>query len=369
MILAPLVLLLCAAPHPGSISSSRVVIDGTRAEVRLRCQLLSLVEVIDGLDADGDGQVTEVELDAREAEVEAYVGRHYRLFVGSGRDLQGGVALTLEGFTQSWLAPENFTDLGSDGGGAEFEFQLVAQEEIRDLMLEVTLFHDTSPDHVDLATLHWPSGTRSSFGVTREYPRARSDPSGRGVFGAFLKLGFDHILSGWDHLAFVVVLLLGARSVRSLLGIVTAFTVAHSVTLGLSATKLVDFSAYTGLVELVIALSIAYMAVDNLLRDPSARSRWLEAFAFGLIHGLGFAGFLGQSLVGEEAQVKALLSFNVGVELGQLLVVAIVLVLLFPVIRRKVVEGAKPALVPVVVRTVGSVAVAGLGLFWFVERI
>jgi hypothetical protein len=181
----------------------------------------------------------------------------------------------------------------------------------------------------------------------------------------FLRLGIDHILSGWDHLAFVLALLVASRRLRTLLGVVTAFTLAHSITLALAA--LGHVSLPSRFVELAIALSIAYVAVENCLARQ-ARNPWIEAFAFGLLHGLGFAGFLGEALAGEPLVVAALLGFNLGVEVGQLAVVAACMLVVALVFRRWRARETEPALVPRPVRVWTSAAIAACGLYWFAQR-
>jgi hydrogenase/urease accessory protein HupE len=133
-------------------------------------------------------------------------------------------------------------------------------------------------------------------------------------------LGVEHILTGYDHLAFVAGLLLGARGVRSLLVLVTTFTLAHSVTL--AAATLGWLSAPSAVVEPLIAASIAFVGLENLWHPPLAR-RVALTFAFGLVHGLGFAGLLAELGVGRASLPWALLSFNLGVEAGQLAAVAV----------------------------------------------
>ena len=137
------------------------------------------------------------------------------------------------------------------------------------------------------------------------------------VFGA---LGVEHILTGYDHLAFVLGLLLGARGWRALLLLVTTFTVAHSVTL--AAATLGWLAAPAAWVEPLIAASIAFVGVENLTRPPQGR-RVALTFAFGLIHGLGFAGLLADLGVGRASLPLALLSFNLGVEAGQVAAVSV----------------------------------------------
>jgi hypothetical protein len=147
----------------------------------------------------------------------------------------------------------------------------------------------------------------------------------------YLVLGVEHIFTGYDHLSFLFGLLVIAaagglrRGARQVLQVVTAFTVAHSLTLIASALGWVALRPR--LVEPAIALSIAYVGVENLVR-PAPRHRWLLTFGFGLVHGFGFASVLREIGLPSEGLVWSLLSFNVGVELGQLTVVVAVLPLL-----------------------------------------
>lgn len=146
----------------------------------------------------------------------------------------------------------------------------------------------------------------------------------RAGIGTYFRIGVDHILSGLDHLLFVVGLMLLVR-LRQLVGAISAFTLAHTLTLATSALGAVSLPGPP--VEIVIALSIAFLAAEAVKRQQgretlAARRPWLIAFGFGLIHGFGFAGALSQIGLPEEARLIALLLFNLGVEAGQLLVVA-----------------------------------------------
>ena len=181
--------------------------------------------------------------------------------------------------------------------------------------------------------------------------------------GAWVRMGFAHILSGFDHLAFLAALLVCARGPKQVAVVITAFTLSHSLTLGLAALDIFQLSSR--FVELVIALSISYVALGGFAREPR-RGLWLEAMVFGLVHGLGFAGFLGEALVMEERRLGALVGFNVGVELGQLVFVLPVAFLLVLIRRRT--NAQSEWLVPALARrfVAGSVALAGV--FWFVER-
>ena len=176
-------------------------------------------------------------------------------------------------------------------------------------------------------------------------------------FGA---AGIHHILIGPDHLLFLVGLLLPGGSLRRLALVVTAFTAAHSVTLSLAALDVVRAPAW--LVEPAIALSIVYVGADNLTVRGGRDVRAWIAFAFGLIHGFGFAGVLREMDLPSRALGWSLFSFNVGVEIGQLLVVSAVAWALALVRARSEVAGRR-------LTVGGSVAVIAAGGYWFVERV
>jgi hypothetical protein len=185
--------------------------------------------------------------------------------------------------------------------------------------------------------------------------------TGQSAFLAYLKLGVEHILTGFDHLLFLCALLLGVQAARSMLVIVTAFTLTHSVTLALAALDVVALSP--SVIEPLIAASIVIACVDNLVRREATADRYVLAAGFGLIHGFGFAGALRATGLGQPGQgiVVPLLSFNLGVELGQMLVAALLVTLLL-LARRKpaFVRYGLPGL---------SIAVIGISACWLVARV
>jgi hydrogenase/urease accessory protein HupE len=189
--------------------------------------------------------------------------------------------------------------------------------------------------------------------------------SGWSVAGVYLKLGVEHILLGVDHLLFVLALLLITRGTWLLVKTVTAFTIAHSITLALATLGYVHVPSAP--VEALIALSIVFVAVEIVHQWQgregfTARAPWVVAFAFGLLHGLGFAGALNEVGLPEGAIPLALLFFNIGVELGQLLFIATMLCA-FAVVRR---------LRPSWPRWAGAVAPYAIGciaMFWVFERV
>jgi HupE/UreJ protein len=157
------------------------------------------------------------------------------------------------------------------------------------------------------------------------------DPRWHQSAARFVNLGFFHILDGTDHLLFLLCLVIPFRRLGALIPVVTAFTIAHSITLIASAYNLApNFLWFPPLIETLIAISIVYMALENIVGGSSLQRRWMMAFGFGLVHGFGFSFALRESLQFAGSHLlTSLLSFNVGVELGQLLV----LIVLIPVLQ------------------------------------
>lgn len=190
-----------------------------------------------------------------------------------------------------------------------------------------------------------------------------SDVTRRSVpaFLGFVRLGIEHIWTGYDHLLFLFALLIVCRSFRSIVAIISCFTLAHSLTLALATIGVVNVSAR--ITEPAIAASIVFVGVENIIRGgDEPRGRWLLTFAFGLIHGFGFASVLRDLGVGQHGDGVAvpLFSFNLGVEMGQVAVAAIVLPIVWWVRRDdRFVRAGVPAL---------SVIVAGAGAYWVLQR-
>lgn len=208
--------------------------------------------------------------------------------------------------------------------------------------------------------LHGPTSARPAP-APRSAPAPAPAPDGwLSAALAYVAFGFRHILpEGLDHILFVTGLLLGATRLRRLILELTAFTAAHTVTLALATFGVVSLP--TRLVETTIALSIAYVAIENLLRSEPSRARLLLVLGFGLIHGLGFARALSHAGLSGAALGVGLVGFNLGVELGQLTVVGI---LLFASLAFR----DRAALRRWVARP-GSVAIGGVGLFWAAQRL
>ena len=177
-------------------------------------------------------------------------------------------------------------------------------------------------------------------------------------FRSFFVMGIDHILTGYDHLLFLVGLLLVLGPIRSLVGAITTFTIAHSLTLSLATFGIA--LPRPSVIEPLIALSITYVGIENwFVRD--AVGRWRVTFCFGLIHGFGFAGALREISLPRPEVPLALFSFNLGVEAGQLAVVAVVLPALLFARHRGWLPPRTAKLL--------SIPVAAMGVFWFVARL
>jgi len=179
-------------------------------------------------------------------------------------------------------------------------------------------------------------------------------------FRQFLVLGVEHILTGYDHLVFLFGLLIVGASLSTAIKIITSFTVAHSITLALATLDVVRISP--AVVEPLIAASIVYVGLENIF-SHNLKRRWLLTFGFGLVHGFGFASVLRELGIGASASgtVLPLLSFNLGVELGQITIAALILPLIWKL-------RARPAFIARYVPTC-SVLITLMGGFWLIERI
>jgi hydrogenase/urease accessory protein HupE len=299
------------------------------------------------IDEDGDGRLSSEEISRagprlRELAAQALVvecdGRSVEpepgeVFVDPGDAAHLGVSFATEGAVHANVRCALFTRLPRG-----HRQNLTLTDESGNLLVNRML--DTKHPSAELALQSLPADER---------------PGGINL----LKLGAEHILTGWDHLLFLLALVLVTRSLGEMAKIVTSFTVAHSITLALSGLGVVSLKPE--LVESVIALSIVYVAVENLVRKD-IRRRWLLTFFFGLVHGFGFASALRELGLGADGSGIAfpLLTFNLGIELAQLALAAVALPLIAWLRRRPFFVHR---LVPV-----GSCVVALAGGWWFLER-
>lgn len=391
--------------HPNSLSRSRVTVDGSVVTHELRLQVASVLEVVDA-DSNGDGRLDKAELADSSAELAAYLARNYQLVVDGGGVRDAGRILDVDIID---LAPDAFENGAFIDHAVRVVRRATDRAPVTDLTVRVSLFHDTSPAHRDFCTLVWNAEEQPLRVFSRLSPQARfarvvamtiespteavkvamagsnteeeAPPGSTGpgdvvifggrldAFASFVRLGVHHILLGFDHLAFLLALIVAARAVWSLVGVVTAFTVAHSVTLALSAFGVVALPGRV--VEAMIALSIVVVGVQNLI-FPRPHGIIAMAFVFGLLHGLGFASVLSGLLADGRQRILALVGFNLGVELGQLAVVALVVAMLVAIrrvaARPELRRGAPLALAPPRVVFACSLAVTLAGAGWLVER-
>lgn len=195
-------------------------------------------------------------------------------------------------------------------------------------------------------------GTESAVGAESEnVVKETSD------FWSFFKLGMHHILMGYDHLLFLLALIIRPQRVKELVAIITAFTVGHSLTIALGTLDIITLPSL--LVESIIALSICYVAIENILKKE-IKYRWLITLIFGLIHGLGFSGLLKESLGSQTSITVELFAFNIGIEVIQLLLVFIFIpVMLYSYKKINSNKIVLPA----------SIAISLMGGFWLIQRL
>jgi hydrogenase/urease accessory protein HupE len=293
------------------------------------------------------------------------------------RLLEPAVVAEREDAIRSLLMPR----LEIDGDGRRLSPEWSAPEILRDrqsLRLHLRYGVTSTPGSVALNTVMFPYDSNhqtfvnmyegetltSQMILDGRHPHAEYFAGTRqgvlAVVKKFIPAGIHHILIGPDHLLFLVGLLLLGGTVRQLLMVVTAFTVAHSITLSLAALNIVTPPAR--LIEPAIALSIVYVGADNILAKGGRDVRVWIAFTFGFIHGFGFANVLREMELPARALGWSLFSFNFGVEIGQLLVVVLVASLLTVLRERSEWAGRHLAFA-------GSIVVMAAGAFWFVQRV
>jgi hypothetical protein len=258
-----------------------------------------------------------------------------------------------------WSAPQLLGERGSLG----FHFRCPLRDVPGRLRVEADLF-PYDPEHRTFVNLYQTGELREQAILERRRPVFEHYTGTRQgkllLTRRFVASGIEHIIGGADHVLFLIGLLLAGSSVKKLLAMVTAFTLSHSLTLALAVLGLLTPPSL--LIEPAIALSIVYTGADNLLVRGGRDVRVWIAFFFGLIHGFGFANVLAEMGLASQALGWSLLSFNVGVEIGQLCIVAGVATVLALVRARRPRWGQA-------VLSGGSVLVIVAGAFWFVERL
>ena len=175
---------------------------------------------------------------------------------------------------------------------------------------------------------------------------------------AYTSLGISHLFDGLDHILFVFGLLFCISGFINIIKTITAFTIAHSITLGLTVFELIRLPQ--GTVEALIALTIIYLALEITQKENSIKSPWIMAFAFGLLHGLGFASALIEIGIANEKMLLSLLFFNIGIELAQIALIPIPIILIY-IFKKLSIDNY--------LKTSMSFLIGGIGFYWFIERV
>ncbi len=232
------------------------------------------------------------------------------------------------------------------------------QHPVTNLKIISTLDRITQADHSHIIQIGEGDDTREAV-LNATNPSVEVDLRERSfaaIVWDFVKLGVEHIFTGYDHLAFLAGLLIMTTTLRSLIKVVTSFTAAHSITLALATFNVV--SVPSRVIESLIALSIAYIAIENFM-GRTLMHRWKITFLFGLVHGFGFSNVLKEMALTRRNLAISLFSFNGGVEFGQLAFVCIV----FPLVYYAATSRWRVQFLAAT-----SIAIAALGCYWFVER-
>tara|TARA_Y100001970_G_C14083414_1_gene775972 strand:- start:46 stop:996 length:951 start_codon:yes stop_codon:yes gene_type:complete len=175
---------------------------------------------------------------------------------------------------------------------------------------------------------------------------------------AYTSLGISHLFDGLDHILFIFGLLFCITGFVNIIKTITAFTIAHSITLGLTVFELIRLPQ--GTVEALIALTIIYLALEITQKENSIKSPWIMAFAFGLLHGLGFASALIDIGIANEKMLLSLLFFNIGIELAQIALIPIPIILIYL---------SKKLSIDNYLKTSMSLLIGGIGFYWFIDRV
>jgi hypothetical protein len=344
-------------------SDSYLKIRGGESELKLQWHIaIKDLELLIGVDSDRDGNVTWGELKGKQDAIAAYALSRLKFSAG-GRECNLSVIDML--FTEH-----------SDGGYAVLDLATGVAGSTESIKIEYSFLFDADPTHRGLV-LYENTSASATYVLSPSKPMIEFEPGDASLWSTFVdytKEGVWHIWIGFDHILFLISLLLPAVLIRqkkewlpvekfkpaffSVLKIVTVFTIAHSITLWLAVMDYVTLPSQW--VESAIAFSIIVTAFNNLfpvLKIPG----WAIAFVFGLIHGFGFANVLLDLGLSSVTLGVSLFGFNVGVELGQMAIVAVFLPLAFLIRKTKFYE--------LVVLKIGSIVIACIAAIWMLERI
>ena len=339
-------LFLSASPlhaHQGSVGYWTLQVEPSLVRSTIRISILDL-NFLPELDANSDGVLEYEEVSARREDIQARLLETF---------------LIRSGERSPETRVETFRIL--DSGELELSLDHQFQDAPGELRLESTFHKLTDDRHQTFCQVDMDGDlTQYVLDVRRPVETIEVLTGWAGLArraGRFLVLGVEHILTGYDHLAFLLGLIILGGALKSLVGVVSSFTIAHSLTLVLATLDLVILP--TRFVEAAIALSICYVALENMF-VREVRYRWVITFFFGLIHGFGFSNVLREMQLPRSGLAVSLFSFNLGVEVGQLAI----LLLLFPAVLYLGRRRWQSVAINLV-----SALMLGLGGFWFVQRV
>ena len=339
--------------HNLDTSYARVSIGPHEVEFKFTYDLLTL-ERITKLDADGNGEISRGELQASAAIIQKFLRNHIYL------ELNQREAEFAEAELPTWPDEQKSSIPQSDYAQrlVTFTFRNTVLSEPEDVTITFDFFEQLGGAHTVLGAFachgHEEEVIFTRFEPDYLYDTGYTAPVLAQV-AQYFKLGVKHIFLGYDHIAFLFALLFVKRFV-DLLKIITAFTIAHTLTLALAVLQIVRLLPQ--LVEIGIALTIVYVAAENLWTSSTSH-RWLLTFGFGLVHGFGFANVLRELGLPSSGLARSLLSFNVGVEAGQIVIVGLMWPLLWWVSRQQWSSRFRVGV---------SILILLFGLAWFFER-
>ena len=341
-------LVACQAhAHTAGVSTSRIAVHGRTVELEINALGRDYEKAAGVRIAETAGEVNPVALAVMAPAILSYVGEHVAVLAGGQRCGPGQAtaraADTHVLITMAWTCQP-------DG----------------ELRYRVTLFQDVDSGARHLAVIATENDERQ-LAIDKNAPEIALSGEAAPVwqiFGRFVAAGIEHIFLGYDHIAFLLAIILWGRRLWPLIKVVTAFTVAHSLTLTLAVLDVVRLPS--SLVEPLIAATIVYVAAENFfVRDIS--KRWRATFVLGLVHGFGFASALREYGLPDRALIPALAAFNIGVEIGQVAIVSLIFPLLLLSDRIGVAADSKPERHADLVYACSAVILL-LGLYWLIER-
>jgi hydrogenase/urease accessory protein HupE/ABC-type uncharacterized transport system substrate-binding protein len=362
-----------AHAHAYSASYTNFQMSQEKTEMVFSIDTLSIIELVEGIDKNKNNEVEKSEVENQTEELEELIHHH--------------LSLDSNNITQEPTVEKMELEKKEDKNFLTFHVRFPAFSPGDTVSFNDGLYvNDPNTNYVDFISFEYAGTTgtavlqgkertwtilltedqqeQSTGDSTEQNETEQTEPnpsstveSTTSSWFSFFKLGMLHILTGYDHLLFLLALLLRKQNFKQYAAIITSFTIAHSITISLAVLGIITLPSR--FVEAVIAFSIVYVALENIFRKE-IRHRWGLTFLFGLIHGLGFANILKEMNIPKSNLAIALVNFNIGIEVVQLALVLLVLPILNYIFKLKS-SGT--------IIKIGSIIVAALGAFWLIERL